>query len=112
LSAGVLNLNNLRDYESDKKAQKNTMVVWMGSQKAKYYHLALIAGSVVSGAMYVIFNYQSTYQFLFILTLPLLIQNIVAVFRHTNPMQLYPELKRLALSTLAYALFFGLGEVM
>ncbi|MFW5757920.1 MAG: prenyltransferase, partial [Bacteroidota bacterium] len=103
---------NLRDYESDKKAQKNTMVVWMGSQKAKYYHLALVGGSVVLGTLYVIFNYQSNYQFLFILTLPLLIQNIVAVFRHTHPMQLYPELKRLALSTLAYALFFGLGEVI
>ncbi len=112
LSAGVLNLNNLRDYESDKKANKNTMVVWMGSEKAKYYHLALVAGSVVLGAVYVIFNYQSNYQFLFILTIPLLIQNIVAVFRYTNPMQLYPELKRLALSTLAYALFFGLGEVI
>ena len=36
LSTGVLNMNNLRDYEADKNANKKTIVVAMGQQKAKY----------------------------------------------------------------------------
>ncbi|NNE77680.1 MAG: 1,4-dihydroxy-2-naphthoate octaprenyltransferase, partial [Pricia sp.] len=37
LSVGVLNLNNLRDYESDKKAGKNTLIVNMGFYNGKIY---------------------------------------------------------------------------
>jgi 1,4-dihydroxy-2-naphthoate polyprenyltransferase len=112
LSAGVLNLNNLRDYESDKQANKRTLVVWMGSQKAKYYHLGLIIVSAVLGPLYVIFNYHSAYQFLFVLAFPLFYKNVVAVFRHNHPIELYPELKRLALATLFFTVTFGLGMVI
>ena len=112
LSAGVLNLNNLRDYESDKKANKRTMVVWLGSQKAKYYHLGLIIASAILGPIYVIFNYYSAYQFLFILAFPLFFRNVIAVFRYTDPMELYPELKRLAMATLFFVVAFGVGMII
>jgi 1,4-dihydroxy-2-naphthoate polyprenyltransferase len=112
LSAGVLNLNNLRDYESDKRANKRTLVVWMGDHKARYYHLALIVASALLGPLYVVFNYQSAYQFLFLLAFPLFIRNAVAVFRYNNPIELYPELKRLALATLFFAVTFGIGMVL
>jgi len=112
LSAGVLNLNNLRDYESDKKANKRTLVVWMGNHKARYYHLILIVASAILGPLYVVFNYQSAYQFLFLLAFPLFIRNAVAVFRYNNPMELYPELKRLALATLFFAVTFGIGMLL
>jgi 1,4-dihydroxy-2-naphthoate polyprenyltransferase len=112
LSAGVLNLNNLRDYESDKKAHKRTIVVWLGNQRAKYYHLALIIVSAILGPLYVIFNYHSAYQFLFLLAFPLFFRNIIAVFRYHDPIELYPELKRLALATLFFAVTFGIGMVL
>ena len=38
LSVGVLNLNNMRDRESDKKSGKNTIVVKIGNEFARYYH--------------------------------------------------------------------------
>ena len=41
-STAVLNLNNLRDHENDKLSKKNTLVVSMGFEKAKYYHGFLI----------------------------------------------------------------------
>jgi 1,4-dihydroxy-2-naphthoate polyprenyltransferase len=112
LSAGVLNLNNLRDYESDKKAHKRTLVVWLGDQRAKYYHLSLIVISAILGPLYVIFNYHSAYQFLFILAFPLFFRNAIAVFRYNDPMELYPELKRLALATLVFAVTFGIGMII
>lgn len=42
MSVAVLNLNNIRDYETDKIAKKNTLVVKMGFKKAKIYHFFLI----------------------------------------------------------------------
>lgn len=112
LSAGVLNLNNLRDYESDKKAHKRTLVVWLGNQRARYYHLGLIVISAILGPLYVIFNYHSAYQFLFILAFPLFFRNAIAVFRYNDPIELYPELKRLALATLVFAITFGIGMII
>lgn len=112
LSAGVLNLNNLRDYESDKKANKRTLVVWLGNKRAKYYHMALIIASAVLGPLYVIFNYHSAYQFLFILAFPLFIKNAWAVSRYSDPVELYPELKRLAFATLVFSVTFGIGMLI
>lgn len=112
LSVAVLNLNNLRDYESDKKANKRTMVVLLGSGKARLYHLALISGSLVSVLLYIIFNYHSGFQFIFIFTIPLLIRNILVVFRTSNPAELYPELRKLAVVTLLFAITFGLGHIL
>src|SRR5690606_18369765 len=42
LSVGVLNLNNMRDELSDRKSNKNTIVVKIGGAKAKIYHYFLI----------------------------------------------------------------------
>ena len=39
LSTAVLNLNNLRDREEDKKNNKNTLVVKLGNTKAKKYRI-------------------------------------------------------------------------
>jgi 1,4-dihydroxy-2-naphthoate polyprenyltransferase len=112
LSVGVLNLNNLRDYESDKKANKRTMVVILGSRKARIYHLLLVSGSLVTGLLYILFNFHSGFQFLFVFVIPLLVNNIMVVFNNTSPTELYPELRKLAIITLLFALSFGLGEIL
>ena len=96
----------------NKKAHKRTLVVWLGNQRAKYYHLVLIIVSAILGPLYVIFNYHSAYQFLFILAFPLFFRNAIAVFRYNDPMELYPELKRLALATLVFAVTFGIGMII
>jgi 1,4-dihydroxy-2-naphthoate octaprenyltransferase len=41
LSTAVLNINNMRDHIEDEKSGKNTVVVRMGINRAKWYHLAL-----------------------------------------------------------------------
>jgi 1,4-dihydroxy-2-naphthoate octaprenyltransferase len=42
LSTAVLNLNNMRDHQSDKTSCKNTLVVRMGVERAKIYHFVLL----------------------------------------------------------------------
>ena len=47
LSVGVLNLNNMRDINSDSNAGKITMVVKLGLDRAKKYHYFLIIGAMI-----------------------------------------------------------------
>jgi 1,4-dihydroxy-2-naphthoate octaprenyltransferase len=112
LSSGVLNLNNMRDYKSDKLANKRTLVVLMGNEKAKYYHLFLVSFSLILTVLYVIYNYHSVYQFSFIIALPLFINNILNVFRYKDPTELYPELKKLAMATFLFTVTFGIGVII
>lgn len=111
LSAGVLNLNNMRDFQSDKKAGKRTMVVLMGDKRAKYYHLSLISLALITGFIHLIFHYKTGYQFLFIVTIPPFIQNIIVVLNNKVPLELNPELRKLSLFTLIFAITFGLGQL-
>ena len=112
LSAGVLNLNNMRDRVNDKENGKNTLVVIMGIEKARWYHFFLLLGSVVSGLTYMIINYHSPFQMLFLLTLPLLWINVVVVFKNTIPEELDPYLKKLAIASLLFSITFGIGLII
>ncbi len=112
LSSGVLNLNNMRDIENDTRTGKKTLVVYIGSKAAKYYHFALITLSIVFSIVYTIVKFDSVYQLLFILTCPLFALNIAVVMKNTNPVDLNIELKKLAFSTFVYSLTFGIGLVL
>lgn len=109
LSAGVLNLNNMRDRVNDEISGKHTLVVKMGMQKAKWYHFFLLLGSVLSGLTYMLINYHSPFQLLFLITLPMLWINVAVVFKNTVPQELDPYLKKLALASLLFSFAFGIG---
>lgn len=112
LSTGVLNMNNLRDYEADKNADKKTIVVAMGPQKAKVYHLFLVTGAIISAVTFTILNYSSPWQWLFVVSVPVLVLNLKTVFTYKNSIELYPELGKLALGALLFALSMGLGIII
>ncbi len=108
-STAVLNLNNIRDIESDVKAGKKSIPVRIGRQAAVKYHIALIALGVVSAVIFMMLNYQSIFQFLFVLVFPLFMRNIKAVSKFKVPEKLDPYLKQLAISTLIFVILFGIG---
>ena len=112
LSTGVLNMNNMRDYEADKNAGKKTMVVTMGVKKAAFYHLFLVSGAVLLTVFYTLLNFHSPYQWLFVLSFPILFLNLKKVFTYKNAVELYPELPRLSLASLIFALTFGIGLLL
>jgi 1,4-dihydroxy-2-naphthoate polyprenyltransferase len=112
LSMAVLNLNNMRDRENDALSGKNTLVVRLGIRAARIYHLALIAGSVVSGLAFMIINYRSPFQMFFLISVPFFWMNVYGVFHNTIPAELDPYLKRLALTTLLFSITFGISLVL
>ncbi len=48
LSVGVLNVNNMRDMESDRRVNKLTLASWMGIKWARVYHVSLIVVALVT----------------------------------------------------------------
>ena len=112
LSVGVLNLNNMRDHENDALNGKNTLVVRMGILWAKVYHAILLLTAFLLGLTYTIIHFESYYQLIFVLPLPLLASDVKKVITNTVPIELNQELKKLAVTTLLFSLFFGLGLVL
>lgn len=111
LSAGVLNLNNMRDRESDAKAGKNTLVVKIGEKAAKNYHYFLITSAVLFLVVFSVLTAEDWSNFLFLIGFVPLILHLKRVILNDNPMLLDPELKILALTTFSIAVLFGLGLI-
>ncbi len=112
LSVGVLNLNNIRDRESDAKANKETIVVKIGEEFAKYYHYYLLVASFLLALLYVMVHYSSPKQFLFMIAFIPIFKHLYTVYKTKEAKDLDPELKKLALSTFLFALLFGLGQIL
>lgn len=112
LSVGVLNLNNMRDRESDAKSGKNTLVVKIGEEFAKYYHYYLLITAFLFAFLYTSLHFQSPKQFLFIIGFVPIFLHLRTVYNNDNPKLLDPELKKLALSTFLFAFLFGLGLIL
>ena len=111
LSVGVLNLNNLRDYESDKMTGKRTLVVAMGLPKARIYHAFLLFGAFAAVTVFTLLEYISYWQWIYWAAFPLVFRNLKAVFTFKEHIQLFPELKRLSMASLLFALLFALGLI-
>lgn len=112
LSVAVLNLNNMRDRVHDKSAGKNTLVVKIGAEFAKYYHYYLIIASLLFALLYTVIHYQQPYQFLFLVAYIPLGKHLVFVAKNIEEKLLDGELKKVALSTFLFAILFGLGQVL
>ena len=109
LSTAVLNLNNLRDFEEDKKNSKNTLVVKLGVSKAKIYHYTLFFFAFISASIYTFLNFKSEFQFLFYISFIPLFINGLKVSKTSDLSVLDSELKKVALSTFLFGILFGLG---
>jgi len=74
LSVGVLNLNNMRDEASDRKSNKNTIVVKIGGESAKKYHYFLIVAAMILVLVFAVLSNYRLDQYLFVLAfIPLVI---------------------------------------
>ena len=111
-STGVLNLNNMRDIENDRNSGKKTVVVRMGSSNSRVYHTSLIVLGWLTALWFIALGMQSVYQILFIVTLPLFINDLVRINRIQEPRLLDPFLKKLSIATLLFTVLFGIGIIL
>ena len=97
ISCGVLNLNNLRDHQSDQLTNKITLVRKLGIKNAKKYHLLLLLTSTVSFIVIIIYSNHISY-YLSIIPIFLIVRHIYIFKKKITIEWLDSQLKVLALS--------------
>lgn len=110
-AAGVLNLNNMRDLETDRLAGKNTLAGQMGLGMAKLYQVLLLFHGWLAAVMFIFLQAPVTCSrsFLFAATLPLMAETAVKGWKAKTPAEFDKLLKPLALQTVLFALLMGYG---
>ena len=110
-AAGVLNLNNMRDIETDRAAGKNTLAGKMGLSMAKLYQLLLLFQGWLAATLFVFLQAPVTCSrsFLFAATLPLMAETAWKGWKARSPAEFDKLLKPLALQTVLFALLMGIG---
>jgi 1,4-dihydroxy-2-naphthoate octaprenyltransferase len=110
-ATAVLNVNNIRDIDSDRKAGKLSIPVRIGRSAAIRYHWVLLFTGLICSVVFTAMNFRSVWQWLFLLVVPLIYLNGAAVMKKTGQ-ELDPYLKQMAITTLLYVVTFGLGLVI
>lgn len=110
-STAVLNLNNLRDHENDWAVGKKTMVVLLGFDRAKLYHLVLISIAIAT-TVYTSLLIPSPLSLLAVLSVIPLMIHVRKVLANTLPKALDSELKKVALTCFAVSLIFFIASFM
>ncbi len=110
LSTGVLNLNNLRDYETDKKSGKRTVVVILGMANGKRYHYVLLITAFLSMLTFTLIHFRDWKSMACLLAFIPIFVHLNTITKIREATHFDPELKKLALSTfllavLSYMLF-------
>ncbi|WP_304144415.1 1,4-dihydroxy-2-naphthoate octaprenyltransferase [Mesoflavibacter zeaxanthinifaciens] len=110
LSTAVLNLNNMRDINSDLKSNKITLAVKLGPTKAKLYHYTIILLAMFITVVFAILYFTgSIYNLLFLIAFIPLSLHLKRIKTITDPKDYDPELKKVALSTVLFCILLGIG---
>lgn len=109
LSVGVLNINNIRDMETDRAARR-TLPLIMGEKAAKIYHIALIAAAFVFLVSYCILRPKGWHCYLFLLWSPFFALHIRR-FMPLSGRDLDARLPELSILTLLLCTTFGVLQL-
>lgn len=112
LATAVLNINNLRDIDSDRENGKNTLAVRLGARNARRYHACLLMGSLLCLALFNLLTLHSLWGWLFVLAAPLLVKQARFVLTHLDPVDMPPMLERTVKGALLTNLLFVVGIVL
>lgn len=110
-STAVLNVNNIRDIESDQKAGKRSIPVRIGKKAAvKYNWILILGGNILLG------SFASTtkewYTLLAFLAFLVMLSVGNGVQNAKSSAETDPYLKKMALSTLLWVILFGIGLLL
>ena len=108
-SVGVLNINNIRDIESDRK-NRVTIPILLGERGAKIYQCVLELLPFVLLTAYCHLR-QSPYPYAILVFLPLYVAHLYGVMRATGR-ELDPRLPQLSLLTIAACVTFGVLQLL
>lgn len=112
LSIAVLNINNMRDLDSDKLVGKNTLAVKLGREGAKKYHYFIILFALLALIIYGVHADFKFYQYFYILGYIPLIKHLAFVSKNKIPKELDTQMKVVALSTFLISVLFSIALIL
>lgn len=107
LSIAVLNMNNIRDMESDAVAGKRSVPLIIGRRNAKIYHLLVILVAISLTATYLA-SYCTPIQWLCAIPALPLALNAIRTLKNDSPAFFDSQLKIISISTFLLATIFFL----
>ena len=107
----MLNINNLRDINSDRENGKNTLAVRLGPVNARRYHACLLFGAPLCLALFNLLSLHNPWGWLFLLATPLLVKQARYVMRERDPVAMRPMLERTVKGALLTNLLFVIGII-
>lgn len=114
LSVAVLNLNNLRDLENDKKTGKLSIPVRIGKLYGFYYQKTIMLLGICTFIIYLMYQgkpIQLSQNIIIMAGWYPLVQIIKQLNSKMTPAQIDPYLKKTALSTLFMIVIFGISQI-
>ena len=108
LATAILVVNNLRDIETDARANKHTLAVRLGDRPTRRYYLLLLVIAYLAPVWLWWSGRADTWVLLPWLSLPLALQ-LAARMRHDSGLALNGSLVRTARLEVVYGLLFALG---
>jgi 1,4-dihydroxy-2-naphthoate octaprenyltransferase len=114
LSVAVLNLNNLRDLENDRKTGKNSIPVRIGKKLGFYYQKTIMTLGFSTFIIYLMYQgkpIQLAQNIMLMVGWYPLVQIIRNFHVGMTAAQIDPYLKKTALSTLFMIIIFGISQI-
>jgi 1,4-dihydroxy-2-naphthoate octaprenyltransferase len=108
LATAILVVNNLRDIETDARANKHTLAVRLGDRPTRRYYLLLLAVAYLAPVWLWWSGRADPWVLLPMLSLPLAVQ-LAARMRHDSGLALNGSLVRTARLEVVYGLLFAVG---
>ncbi|KUY31823.1 1,4-dihydroxy-2-naphthoate octaprenyltransferase [Elizabethkingia ursingii] len=109
-SVAVLNLNNMRDIESDAESGKHTLALKMGFKRAMIYEIILLQLPLILILTYMmVYEIRSYYAYIFIILFLPLMALRRRIMETKEPRNLDPYLKQVAIMCFAMSLLTGIG---
>jgi len=114
LSVAVLNLNNLRDIENDRKTGKRSIPVRIGKTFGFYYQKTIMLLGICTFIIYLMYQgkpIQLSQNIIIMAGWYPLVQIIKQLNSKMTPAQIDPYLKKTALGTLFMIVIFGISQI-
>lgn len=108
LTVAVLNLNNMRDLENDRKSGKVTIPVRIGLKNAKIYHAILTLGALACFIIYSVIYNTYWYQYIYLLCFIIFVKLLISIFEIKENRLLDPYLKYTSMGTFVLAVCFSI----
>lgn len=112
LAAAVLNINNLRDIETDRQSGKMTLAVRLGGENARRYHLLLLSGALLCFALFACLGGVGWGSWLFLLAAPLFWHQGRYILREKSSVAMRPMLEKTVKAALLANVLFSIGMLL